>query len=382
MKCLNFVFIVSTLVGLVGCGEGERDPKINEPSPISEDGFATSILNQEISGEVRGVKFDIEQAIVNNGTLALRRGKEFFADTSVEVILFDHDDLEAKAFTFPDSNGQFKPHIRLGIKKEGASLPDEITLTKDYELQLLFGKKKNLGIPFTIKLVSLQNNTHIEGKSFATYENIKVTDGLLDVQFDSFDTLKYLAREYIETSHAGAKPGDSFGISYKTYGNGNPKTGFVGYEIRSSAGEESTIKLQLAKDDRGWKVVNQLTAAQIDQAHPVLTNIKGNLRTVEGEKANQMAAQALETYLNETKIMGSVRKTSVYCYLTKSAHKASCNAVYGLKVEKEVQCHSKNYLLKHEAKKWTLESEILDTQKVDYITGELVTTKPRSMMCK
>ena len=252
----------------------------------------------------------------------------------------------------------------------------------DYELLLNFGKKENLGIPFSIRLASLENSTSIEGKSFATFKNIKLVDGVIDTQYDSFDTLEHLAKEYIKTHNNESKPGKRFGVSYLGYGKEYPQSGFVGYEVNTSAGEQSVIKIQLAKDENGWKVVNRLNANQIHQAHPVLAQVEGNLRTVEGVKARKVAAQKLETYLNEQALIENIRATSLSCYLTQTAHKASCRAVYGLKVGDKVECHNKNYLLINEEGKWKFESDILDTQKVDGNSGELVPRKPFFMTCQ
>ena len=207
-------------------------------------------------------------------------------------------------------------------------------------------------------------------------------EGAVDVQFDSFDTLEYLAKKHIETNVGDASIDEKFGISYSSYGEEYPKSGFVGYEINTSTSERSLAKIQLAKDVNGWKVVNQLDTNQIHQAHAVLKKIKGNLRTVEGVKASEVAGKKLEDYLNEQGLMPNVRATSVNCYLTKTAHMASCRAIFGLKVKGKIECQNKNYLLANQGSSWQVQSEILDTQKVDYTSGELVSKKPFTMSCQ
>ena len=382
IKYFRVVLIFLAIISLGGCGENEPDQRAELTSPIQTNNLIAPIKNQNIVGEVRNTKFRIEQAIIDNGTLKLRQGNTFFADVSVEIITFENEDISGKSFNSSNSVSSLKPHIRLGIKKESENLPDEVTIIDNYELKLIFGNKESLGIPFSIKLISLKNGTNIEGKSFATYKNIRVKYNAIDTQLDSFDTLEYLAKKYIEAHSNESKLGVTFGIEYSSYGKDYPKIGFVGYEINTSTGEHSVAKIQLAKDKDGWKAVNQLSSNQIHQAHPPLIYIEGNLRTVEGVKAKKVAAQKLEANLNEQGIIENVRATSLSCYLTKKAHKASCRAVYGLKIGDKVECHNKNYLLINDGSKWKFEADILDTQKVDYNSGELIKKNPFSMMCQ
>jgi len=389
-KYFKVVLIYWAVIGLGGCGENGTNQRTELSPPMQTKIPIVPIKDQKVTGRVRSTEFSIEQAIIEYGSLILRQGEDVFADASVKVVTFDSEGFEGKTFSSSKSTDPFtdpfKPQVILSIKEEEKNLPDQITLLNDYELLLSFGKKKSLGIPFSIRLVSLENDTYIEGKSFATYENIRVVDDVIDTQFDSFDTLEYLAKQYIAKQPNEIKLGQVFGLSSLGYGKDYPKSGFVGYEAITGSGEQLIIKIQLAKDKNGWRVTNQLNANQIHQAHPVLTSIEGSLRTQEGIKARQAAGQKLEAYLNEETIIRSIRSTSINCYLTDSAHKASCKAVYGLKLRDEVECYDQNYLLTNDGNSWQFESEILANQKVHSISGELVTKKtpkyPFPMTCQ
>lgn len=380
MKIKTFMVAVA-LSALVGCGDDVSSNSSKTPLEKSTDNKITTIKHQAIVGEVRKTKFMPDKAILDNGTLTLRQGKEFFADVSVQIYTFDHKGVEGKTFNSSTLNGASKPHVILSIKSKTESLPDSITLLSDYDLILNFGKKENLGIPFSIKLVSKKHGTHVEGKAFATYMDVKLVNGEVDVQLDSFDTLRYLAEKYISKHNNQLKLGKSYDASYVNYSEDKRKSGFVGYQATTTSGKEILVKIQLLKDDKGWRVVNQLSDKQIHSAHPVFTDIKGSMRTVENAKAEVVAAQKLETYLNEKNIIPMVRATKVNCYLTKAADKASCRAIYGLKDKDAINCHDKNYLLANDGKGWKVESDILATQRVDYRTGKLITNKPFSMSC-
>lgn len=374
MKIIPRIISLSLAIVMVGCGEQSSRQEAYTSTEMSQPP-STLTSHQQIIGKVRNTPFEIEQAILKNGTLTLRQGRDFFADVSVDIVTFEKEGLSEKTFRFSKDSGQFKPHIRLGIKVEGQNLPDEITILEGYDLALIFGKEERLGLPFSIKFVSLENGTNIEGSSFATYENIRVVDGALDLHWDSFETLEVLAQEFIELDNNVLTIDSKFGVSYSSFGEDYPKEGFVGYELTTQNGEKRVAKIQLHKDENGWQAINQLAANQIHQAHPIVAKIEGNLRTVEGRKATKVAAHVLEDYLNEQKMTNNTRATRMNCYLTKTAEKASCEATYGIRSGDEIQCHNKNYLLARVENKWGLVSEISDTQKVDYISGELVSKK-------
>lgn len=381
LRNLRAILTLCLLSNLVACDHNASEQTIERPLNAQKDNIIVPIKDTVIAGDVRNTKFEIEKAIIDNGILTLRQGKEFFADVSVDIVTFENNGMSEKTFSSSNLTNSPNPHIILNIKKEGQNLPDGITLMSDYELLLIFGERESLGVPFSIRLVDLKSGTNIEGKFFATYKDIQVVDGTVDPKADSFDTLDYLAKEYIKTQFGVIKLGERFGVSYKSYGDDEyPKSGFVGYEV--DKGETSLIKIQLAKDESGWKVANELSANQIHQAHPVVVDIEGNLRTVEGLKATTAAARKFESYLNDKALIGATRSTSVRCYLTKTAHKASCRAIYGLKEKGNIECHNVNFLLSNDGQNWNFESEILDTQKVDYNSGELVTKKPFSMNCQ
>lgn len=413
------ILLITSLFSLVGCKElqqllGQEPPKV-EQNPAS---VLASIDQRRVLGVVRNQSFAVQKSTLENGILELRQGKDFFADVSVKVFTFADDDLSGKSFTTYGQTQGLKPHIHLSIKPAGTEVPTTEIIMDNYDLMLKFGDKEALGIPYVIKLTSLTQNTNIEGKYFAAFNDVAIatnTEGekQLNLNEDSLDLLKILATQYIAEQDATFDLGESFAVSYTGFGEDYPKSGFVGFESVKQAGVETQLKkIQLIKDKDGWRVLQQLKANQIDQAHAVIAEVTGNLRTVEGHKAKQVVGVKLEQFLNQENIMKNVRSTGVSCYLTKDASKASCRAVYGVvdmpdesdkpkdlnskvgelvksdnKVDAmmglltQATCHNKNYLLVNGDSGWQIESEILDTQKVNYKSGELEEHKPFSMHC-
>ncbi len=358
----------------------EVPPSAEANTDVEAVADAGSIKDQEIKGKVRDTDFSLDQARIQNGVLKLRQGTDFFADVSVELFLFSNGKLSGRTFSSSDPAAFSRPHVGLGVKREGDSIPDQLNLTSGFELELRFGQAESLGLPFSIRLTSADNGTNIEGKSFATYGDIKVTNGVIDTSFDSLDTLKHLASTYLDTNEE-FELGQHFGITLTAYGKDYPKSGFVGYEVTTKSNGQSVAKIQLAKDENGWRVANQLGLNEVHQAHPVFEMIEGNPRTIQEREATKIAAQELERFLSKQGSASSIRSTRVRCRLTKTMDKASCRAVYGVKASNKVECESKNYLLANAKDNWQVESEILDNQRVDRKTGELVTKEVLPASC-
>ncbi len=249
-----------------------------------------------------------------------------------------------------------------------------------YKMELSFGKADDLGIPFAISLiVNGDTNTNIKGHYFATFKDIIVQNGQIDTTYDSFDTLGYLTQQHLQTKYQDIEWQKRFGASYVGSGKSNyPKAGFIGYEVSIKDVPDTVVKAQLYKDENGWRVINLLTGNQIHQAHPVAEYIIKNKRSLQSHLAQVAAALALEKQLNDEGVMPKVRATNTSCYTSKDLNKASCKMIYGIREGEDIVCMNKNYLVIQTDNKWQVEKQILETEKIDYKSGELVTYKPSS----
>ncbi len=52
--------------------------------------------------------------------------------------------------------------------------------------------------------------------------------------------------------------------------------------------------------------------------------------------------------------------------------------IYGIREGEDIVCMNKNYLVIQTDNKWQVEKQILETEKIDYKSGKLVTYKPSS----
>lgn len=379
----SFTALVICSISLLGCGYEEKTtlPEVKEQNTPPQQ---SKIIPSTVEGIIRNHKFQIEQARLENGTLTLRQGKDFFADRSISIVTFEKDSLENKTIKVDSESGFGSPHLRLGIKKKGDNLPDEKIVLNNYEMELSFGKQTELGIPFSILLiVNEDSQTDVKGSYIATFGDIRIEDKQIDLTYDSFDTLKYVARQYLQHKYPNAQLLKQFGASYSGNNEENhPKVGFIGYEVITADSIPSTVKMQLYKNENGWSVANQLADNQIHQAHPIDdAPLTGNQRSIQTQLAKVSAALKLEDNLNKQGLISKVRATTANCYLTKNLDKASCILVYRLSEEDEVVCRNQSYLLQSAGDNWTVEKEILENEKVDYNSGELVSYQSFRKIC-
>lgn len=372
---LSVAAIVSIVLIATGCSDEPASTSVSAaapgPAPESQSSSMPTGNDQPVAGRIRDSQFIVEQAILNGGTLELRQGSEFFADLAAEIVTFDGSPA-GKTFTAPVEGAGFAPHLRLNKKLEDQNVPDQQTLMSDYQLMLAFGESETLGIPFTIELTAPNNQTELRGSGFATFGDIKVVGGKLDRHYQSLDTLKLLAKQYAAESYPDFTVAKTFGTTLHKNGSANPATAFVGMEGRASDDQAITLKLQFRMEKNGWEIANELAANQIHSAHPVLTSLEGNLRTVEGAKAEHVAGQRFESHLQQRLLIGDTRGTYLRCYLTESANKASCRAAAVVETSDGSDCQRQNYLLTNQGSEWVYESDLLPTQSVDYKSGKVV----------
>ncbi len=232
-------------------------------------------------------------------------------------------------------------------------------------------------------MIKILRNALLAGLTVIYFPVYADTEGI-DLMSDDFSVLKHVGNQYMAENYQDQDVSKvrEFGLGFKSHGDLKyPKSGFIGYELHSASGDVSVFKLQLYKDENGWRFERMLENSKIDQANPHHVYESGHARSDQSGKAVVAAAVVLEDWLNNEGLIGDVRSTSMTCYLNKSLSRGSCRGVYGLMTGAEVECKAKNYLLQNTAESWSLVKEIRDDQKVNYSTGELEPHKPFSMYC-
>jgi hypothetical protein len=271
--------------------------------------------------------------------------------------------------------------ITLSEKKSKENLPTR-TEVSTYQLVLVFGAREKLGAPVQIDLETTgRNASRIVGRGFATFDDIRVVGNQVDLRWDSLDTLRHVAKEYVRRGQQSQEIEfeRDFGVILRDPGTGTePKTAFVGYEMSVAGSPTSLVKLQLQKDENGWRVANALPIDQIDDAHPLDTTSEGRpART----SAEAIAGQMLEMKLQREKLMPTVRGTFVSCTVSAEGGHGSCDTRYQLSEGVDRQCHLQNYRMVYRDQRWVVVGEIGPEERVEVKTGAIVKHKPSMFGC-
>ncbi|MEM7359386.1 MAG: hypothetical protein AAF431_09825 [Pseudomonadota bacterium] len=357
--------------------EGTEQYSNKEPSLDKSNLQIASIKNQKVSGTILNTPFSVDQAVLNDDVLVIKQGEDFFPDVEVTLYLFEEGSVAEKNFETATMDLLGRPHVWLAAKQNDDQLPNKVPVMTGYDLALSFGKQEELGIPFKIKLISSEHETDIEGHGFATFDDIQVRNKKVDPQADTMDTLEHLARDYLLQESPDLKLGKTFGSSIYHFGGSYPKSGHVGFEIHNNVDGVSTVRIQLAKDEAGWKVSNRLSEGQLPQAHPVPVEVERSERDVKKNAATLMIARHLETNLNQQNLMPKVRATRVHCNLLQGEQKGTCVTQYRLKNEESLECHDNRYLVAVSKGAWLVEKEIPITDKFDAETGKFISSNYR-----
>jgi hypothetical protein len=362
------------LLTLSAC-HGERAGPERTPAQVQPGKPTTPPATEEgVRGTVLGEEFFADQILLRDHEITFRQGKDFFADRAVNISVFP-DELAAPGMVTHAT-------VKVSHRPNGSTLPKDkdVRATK---LRLIMSPADALGAEVEIELeTDGPNPTRIVGRGHATYKDIRVWKDAVDLNWDSFDTLRHVALLYLQRAHGGAQieTSSEFGMHIVNPGDDHTfKTAFIGYELTVGGSNKGLTKLQLLKDEKGWRVANELPADQIHQAHPLQVNIDPSITS---SRPEAVAARALELKLQKQQLMPRVRGTHVGCYVGQKEARGSCDTVYELTDAFGIRCYGQNFRMEYVDGKWTVAGEIGLEERVDYRTGNVVSHEPSNFGCR
>lgn len=354
---------------------GERTETAQTPPQMQPAKPTTPPADEEgVRGTVLGEEFFADQILLRDHAITFRQGKGFFADRAVNISVFP-DELAA-----PGRVTDAK--VKLSHRPPGSTALPEHEDVRATRLRLVMAPAESLGAKVEVELeTDGPSPTRLLGRGYATYQDIRVWKDAVDLNWDSFDTLRHVAQLYLQRAHGGAQieTSDEFGMRIFNPGDGHTfKTAFVGYELTTDGSSKGLTKLQLLKNEEGWRVANELPADQIHEAHPLQVNVDP---AVAFGRPEVVAARALELKLQKQQLMPRVRGTHVLCYVGQKEARGSCNTVYELTGALGIRCYGQNFRMEYAEGKWTVVGEIALDERVDYRSGSIVNQKPSNFGC-
>jgi hypothetical protein len=100
-------------------------------------------------GMIHGEKFTLESAVLENGVLTIRDGKDFFPDHALMIFLFlkKGETAAGKIFNITRASGFSSPHVHMKWRAEGEDVPKTEMFMDDYVMRLEFGVMENGRLP-------------------------------------------------------------------------------------------------------------------------------------------------------------------------------------------------------------------------------------------
>lgn len=257
------------------------------PAPAPAIGWRASlesetIPDQQATGQVRGQAFTLESAVLENGILHLKQGKEFFADREFVVFLFTKEKgsiPENRSWNFKAEKAYDRPHIHIGFKKPGESMPDHDMFMSGYSMKLELGKESGKKIPGKIWLCveaekekgesdTAERKSWIAGTFTATVKGFILRNGQADRTEDALELLPWLAEERLQKENAGkkVKVTNSAGGTMTTGKSTGSGSSDVEWTLDGVA--KGWLKGRFEKKNNEWAVSKLWPGDQIPEAHP------------------------------------------------------------------------------------------------------------------
>jgi hypothetical protein len=132
-----------SLVGSTPAATATAGKKSGASSPKwVSDATAADIPDAPASGSVRGANFTMKEVALDGDRLALRSGKEFFADAEVQIFLFESNGgakLANRSYLVDAGATGSHPHVHLSRLFEKGGVPKTEIYMNRYTMRLEFG---------------------------------------------------------------------------------------------------------------------------------------------------------------------------------------------------------------------------------------------------
>lgn len=241
---------------------------------------------------------------------------------------------------------------------------------EDYDLKLTFGDEKDGMLEGEVLLESSDKDVRLKGSFKAKITGLRIVDGHPDLHSDSFETLRYAAKLYlqeklgkdeIEVSDAG---GDYSGWYSNADTEKTEQVGGVDVKYIAGGGDEQFLRVQLRKGDDGWKVARELKGNELHKAHPLVEVDKGEL----SQYFLYLVSRRLEKELQQEN-PDSVFRANLYASKRHSRKHGIAEVRLKYRIIGTDKSFRRRYLLRHVEDDWVVERKLSENEKLNSKTG-------------
>lgn len=372
---------------LSGCSDPDSTSSHNGDTASPAKDELAGYPEHPVSGTINGYKIVADRAQLENGILTIRQGNDFFADRKVTVFLFDQGAMAGRTIDGTGIGGQ-APHVSVSWRENKEdNLPDTKSLATNYDLSLTFGKATEFGIPYGIRFRTdvLEKKTEVAGRGFVTYKELKIRNGKPDRSFSSFDTLEYIAMDYLRKQEGEADLGDveRFDGYYTSDDDeaGSLQKGYIAIEYKKPDTGIVIARLQMKKDTAGWQVFRRLDETELEEAHPFVADPSRSPTPRSSYYMEELTARFIEDEYNKQGLVPRFRTTDMRCNMIKGYEEGNCEYSFEIKKNEGKDCLIRNFHLKF-GEAWRIVEEIDTGYRYDFDSGELVKDKYGSKLCR
>jgi hypothetical protein len=327
-----------------------------------------------LMGRVRGMEMVDGQATIDTGRYVHFYGSKGRMNPPVVTIYLNttngvlpigrsfkvnHDDTQGTGFV---SNALFK----FSTETKGRGRSDWLR-RQDYDLELTFGDEKDGMLQGEILLNSPQKDVRLKGTFAAKMTGLRIVDGHPDIHSDSFETLRYAVKLYLQDKLGEDKIEVSdAGGNYSGWYSSADKVGAVDVKYIVGDDSEQFLRAQLRKGKDGWKVARQLKGNQLLTAHPLGEVDKEDLRKYFLFLASRKLEKELQQEYPDSNFRTELRAPT---RTSRNHGLAQVDLKYWvLGTDKPT---TRKYLLRQTADDWTVERTLTNKEKLNTTTGKI-----------
>jgi len=135
-----------------------------------------TIPEENAYGMIHGQRFQLQDAILDNGILTLRQGKNFFADREIKIFTFksSNESLYGAHFEASTDKKYGVPHVHLSWMEKGKNLPKIKIYSGGYAMVLQFGQRQGDVLPGSIYVcLPDEHQSYVAGRFWAKLGKVK-----------------------------------------------------------------------------------------------------------------------------------------------------------------------------------------------------------------
>jgi hypothetical protein len=343
-----------------------------------------------LTGSINNIPLENIKASWENGILTLYTGEDPNFNYGTRLILFFLLKQPANQARDIDTSKKFQ-NISIHVNSKEHKELEEI-INSPIRVRLESGAEKDFRVQARMHLVAGKKlDVRIDGAFEIATSGLVAKNNVVDRSHDHLDTIEYVAKQYIKSIYPNLvihfeSPQMNWMSSGKeptANGKGELQAGGYSAMFRAADSPIQIKKLQIAKKDGIWQVVNTLSANQMHSAHALTVPSRNKPPYI----FSSIAARHFEKHFYN--VDGGWQKIKEPMHFPcgggqREGQKGFCEVAYGryykgdYKINgsyQHVKCTAKTYLFVQKNGKWVIEQILPADKKFNIRKNKIIDRK-------